>query len=205
MEEALNDCGTGAPGFEEGGVRLIIAGSRPSARTAVFGLSELDSMVSQSGFEPSVVICGCATGADMLGFQWARENGIKVEFFPAWGGQLKWALASHLPGEKIHPLPKAKHWRGAGFLRNADMAAHSDALLVVWDGESHGTVNMIEIAKAAGLPHAFVDLSKDLILRGNYATARHPHSCGYCDRHNVPGAGQCIDGTPHSFEYEGCT
>ena len=41
--------------------------------------------------------------------------------------------------------------RGAGYVRNVQMAFYADALIAFWDGESRGTKHMIDIAKEKGL------------------------------------------------------
>ena len=42
--------------------------------------------------------------------------------------------------------------KAAGPIRNAQMAAHADALVAFWDGRSHGTRDMIERAEMRNLP-----------------------------------------------------
>lgn len=75
------------------------------------------------------VLCGCAKGADTLGERWALERGIKVtRFKPDW----------------------EKFGKGAGFLRNQEMADEANAVVAFWDGESRGTKHMIEYSKKIG-------------------------------------------------------
>lgn len=69
------------------------------------------------------IVSGCAKGADYLGEQYALENGIPLKYFPA-----DWDT----------------HGRAAGPIRNKQMADYADALIVVWDGSSRGTKNMID-------------------------------------------------------------
>lgn len=71
------------------------------------------------------ILSGKATGADSLGERYAHENGFQVLSFPA-----NWNL----------------YGRQAGVKRNAEMANEANALIAFWDGESHGTKHMIEIA-----------------------------------------------------------
>ena len=66
-----------------------------------------------------------------MGEQYARNHGLKVEEFPA-----HWDLFGRVAGPK----------------RNMEMAQFADAVIVFWDGKSAGTRNMIECAKAEGLP-----------------------------------------------------
>lgn len=73
------------------------------------------------------IVSGTAEGADQLGEWYAKENNMPVKRFPA-----NWAEF----GDK------------AGAKRNKEMAQYADACICFWDGSSHGTRNMIDIAKA---------------------------------------------------------
>ena len=77
-----------------------------------------------------IIVSGHAKGADTLGEQYAKENGYKVEVYPA-----KWKEL----GIK------------AGFIRNEQMADISNAAIGFWDGESHGTKHMIDYCTKKGL------------------------------------------------------
>ena len=72
------------------------------------------------------VVSGRAMGADMLGEIYADENNHSIKHFPA-----EWD----------------KHGKGAGFIRNGEMAKYANLLIAFWDGESKGTKHMIETAK----------------------------------------------------------
>lgn len=106
-------------------MRTIIAGSRTVTDFAV-----VEWAVWASGFEPSVVLSGCARGVDSLGEEWARRKGVPVERYPA-----DW--------EKLS--------RAAGVLRNQQMAEKADALIAIWDRKSKGTEDMIRRALSRGL------------------------------------------------------
>lgn len=72
------------------------------------------------------IVSGGATGADSLGAQWGRNNGIKVtEFLPDWD---KWG-------------------KRAGFIRNEQIIQAADKVLCFWDGQSKGSGNSLAIAK----------------------------------------------------------
>ena len=77
------------------------------------------------------IIGGEATGADAVGKAWANKRGI-----PYVGKPANWKL----------------HGRGAGLIRNGEMASEGDALLALWDGKSPGTRNMIKRMKDLGKP-----------------------------------------------------
>jgi len=75
------------------------------------------------------IVSGTANGADKLGEKYAEERGYPVKKFPA-----DWNL----------------HKKAAGYLRNAEMAEYSDALIAFWNG-SKGTGHMIDLANKHGL------------------------------------------------------
>ena len=77
---------------------------------------------------------GGAKGVDAMGEQWARENKIPIKRFdPDWD----------------------KYGAGAGPERNRLMAEYAEALIVLWDGRSRGTANMIANALYERLKIAF--------------------------------------------------
>lgn len=106
-------------------MRTIIAGSR-----LIHSPGVVAEAVTRSGIRPSVVLSGCASGADRAGEVWAAAHGVPVERFPA-----QWSRLG----------------RAAGIRRNLCMVAEAEALIAVWDGQSHGTRHVIEAARAAGL------------------------------------------------------
>lgn len=106
-------------------MKTIIAGGRDIDDFAL-----VKEAVAESGFEITEVVSGKAPGVDSLGEQWARENDIPVKEFPA-----DWDT----------------HGKQAGPMRNRQMAQYADALVAIWDGQSRGTSNMIQNARAYGL------------------------------------------------------
>ena len=108
------------------GLRVIIAGSRDMEDGSL-----LVSCIAQSGLDiREVVSGGCFRGVDLLGERWAKARKIPIAPFPA-----DWL----------------KHGRAAGPIRNSEMARYADALIALWDGESTGTKDMIDKAKAKKL------------------------------------------------------
>lgn len=71
---------------------------------------------------PVVIVSGGARGADALGARFAQEHDLALE---------------------VHPADWAIYGRGAGCVRNKEMARVADELLVFWDGRSRGTAHMI--------------------------------------------------------------
>lgn len=108
-------------------MKVIIAGSR-HFHSYSFIKERLDAYFSKR--KPSEIVCGCCEGVDMAGKQYAIENGIPIKYFPA-----NWY----------------KHGKAAGPIRNKEMAEYADCLVLFWDGISHGSRNMLYIAKKTGL------------------------------------------------------
>jgi len=76
--------------------------------------------------DTTLVISGGAKGVDTLAENWARENGIEVQIFPA-----DWA----------------RYGRGAGRVRNHDIIQSCDQCIAFWDGNSKGTKHSIDLCK----------------------------------------------------------
>ncbi len=102
-------------------MKTIIAGSR-----TITDFKVVYEAIKGSGFKITEVVCGECRGPDMLGAEWAKLNKIPVKYFPADWKKL---------GIKAGPR------------RNTDMAKYSDALILVWDGKSPGSKNMLKEAK----------------------------------------------------------
>lgn len=80
---------------------------------------------------PIKVVSGMDKGAATLGIRYADEHEFATILFPA-----NW---------KEHPSI-------AGFLRNEDMLMVATHLIAFWDGKSHDTQHIIEIAHTKGIP-----------------------------------------------------
>jgi hypothetical protein len=106
-------------------MRVVIAGGRE------FNDYELlREICDEHIFPDSEIVSGGARGTDTLGERYATETGRGLKIFPA-----DWS----------------KHGKGAGHIRNKQMAEYSDMLIAFWDGESKGTKNMIETSTKLGL------------------------------------------------------
>ena len=106
--------------------RVLIAGSRDFnnynlVKEVIDGLPK--------DIKISTIISGTARGADSLGEQYANENNISLERYPA-----NWDL----------------HGKPAGYIRNKQMAEVANVLVAFWNG-SNGTKNMIDLAKAKNI------------------------------------------------------
>ena len=105
--------------------RVIIAGSRH-----INSYDEVYKALAENNIKPTVILSGGAKGVDTIGENYATNNGIDIEKYPAdWG----------------------KHGRSAGPIRNAQMVANADIAVFVWDGKSRGTKDCISKARMAGL------------------------------------------------------
>ena len=112
--------------------RIIIAGSRTFNNYRLLR-SKLDEIIAGISDEIEIV-SGNARGADRLGERYASEHNISVALFPA-----DWSV----------------YGKPAGIIRNQIMVNHvskGKALVVVfWDGESRGALDMIRRARSAGI------------------------------------------------------
>ena len=115
--------------------RVIIAGTRTFNDYKL--LCDTMDHLLQNIDDEIIIIEGGARGADRLGKHYAQERGYRVRSFPA-----NWEL----------------YGKKAGMVRNRRMAiaaseggAEHGGLVAFWDGQSPGTKNMIEEAKARGL------------------------------------------------------
>lgn len=109
-------------------MKTIIAGSRSIADYAL-----VKKAVKNSKFNISTVLSGGASGVDELAIWFAKDNCIPLQMHYA-----DWK-------------PNGVLDRSAGHKRNYEMALNADALIAIWDGESPGTQDMINIAYAEGL------------------------------------------------------
>lgn len=111
--------------------RVIIAGSRGFSDFAAL-CSYCDKVLSRKAQEGQIVVLsGHCRGVDLMGEAYAKSKGYTVE---------------------VHPADWQRYGLAAGPKRNKEMAAAAHALIAIWDGKSRGTKNMIDEARAAGLP-----------------------------------------------------
>lgn len=105
-------------------MKTIIAGSRNIKDADI-----VEQAIKKSGFTITEVVSGGARGVDRMGENWAKSQNIKIkQFKPDWS-----------------------KGRGAGFIANKEMAKYAQAAIVIWDGESKGTKDIINNAKKEGL------------------------------------------------------
>ena len=110
-------------------MKLAIVGSRTFNDYALLANTVFSSLCPLDYIEE--IISGGAKGADMLGENFAENNGIPFTAYkPDWN----------------------KYGKSAGFIRNQTIVDNCDMVLAFWEGESRGTADTIEKAKKAKKP-----------------------------------------------------
>lgn len=103
-------------------MKLIIAGSRTLTVHDEFINEVLHIAYKKFKAYPTEIVSGKADGIDSSG-----------ESFALW---------AHLP---VKDFPYIKELgKGGGHARNKQMAEYADCLLLIWDGKSGGSKNMLE-------------------------------------------------------------
>ena len=112
-------------------MKVVIAGSRTI--TSYFVVLNAISCCPWSN-QITEVVSGRAVGVDRLGENWAWER--KIPFTPFEITRQDWDRLGHY----------------AGVARNKKMARYADRAIVIWDGASKGSENMIEEMEALNKP-----------------------------------------------------
>lgn len=124
-------------------MKVVVAGSR-----SISDYGYVASVINKSGFKITELVSGTAFGVDRLGEQWAVQNGVPITYMPP-----DWTL----------------HGKAAGPIRNKQMAEYADAAVIVWDGQSTGTKNMLENMQKLNKPY-YIDVkvktTGDVIIKG---------------------------------------
>lgn len=112
-------------------MKCIIAGGRN-----ITNYYEVVKAIVDSGWKDDIteVVCGMAKGADLLGKEWADTFGVPVKPFPVTDEDYR--IFGRYQAPKV---------------RNGRMANYADALILIWDGKSGGSADMLSKAKERGL------------------------------------------------------
>ncbi|MBB1137957.1 SLOG family protein [Myroides sp. WP-1] len=107
-------------------MKLAIIGSR-SFEDYEFAVTQLHELIQKEKWVLTHIVSGGAKGADQVGERFALEHKLELLLFkPDW----------------------KCFGKRAGFMRNSDIIAHADAVVAFWDGQSKGTKDSIDKAKA---------------------------------------------------------
>lgn len=139
-------------------MKLIIAGSRSITSYSIL-LSAIVESGIWSNYKRSIeVVSGTARGADRLGEQFAEKNALKLFKKPAeWD---KWRVA----GANVQVRNGKKYNALAGHWRNEEMAEMADQALILWDGTSTGSLDMMNRMLAHGKPVYLYPMKMDVDL-----------------------------------------
>ena len=123
-------------------MKVIVAGSR-----TIHDYALVVNAIHASGYEIDELVSGGARGVDSMGETWAYAHNVPIKQFPA-----EWD----------------KYGKSAGFRRNEVMAKYADALILVWDGQSHGSAHMLKTARAQCLIVFECGFSRGLVTTHPY-------------------------------------
>ena len=104
-------------------MKTIIAGSRDITDKEL--IHTAIKIFNNKGFVITELVSGTARGVDRTAEEICKGNLPIKRFVPDWDTFKK----------------------GAGFIRNVEMAEYADALIAVWDGKSPGTKHMVTSAR----------------------------------------------------------
>lgn len=113
-------------------MKVIIAGSR-----TITDYNIVKKAITDSKFTITEVVSGGAYGIDRLGERWAKENKIPIKvFLPDW----------------------TRFGKSAGYKRNVEMSNYGEALIIIIENNSKGSVHMYNIAKEKNMKIFRVDI-----------------------------------------------
>lgn len=121
-------------------MRIIVCGSREWADPERVYATLEHKRLHAAG--PIIVVHGaCPTGADAAAAYYCHHD------------MTGYRAPRNTVTEEPHPADWKAHGKAAGPRRNQEMAdAGADLCLAFWDGESRGTLDMIQRAVRAGIP-----------------------------------------------------
>lgn len=123
-------------------MHVIIAGSRSITDHNVV-IDAIEEFLD-SGRKIEEIICGMAKGVDLIGKTYAEVMGVPVKEFPVDKSE------GYLAG------PPKRNQRMADYAKSTGKGA----LLLIWDGVSSGSLDMLKRAQKAGLTIMVIDLSQ---------------------------------------------
>jgi hypothetical protein len=131
-------------------MKLIIAGSRSIKSYSTVRAAILESGLWERHKRAIEVVSGKAKGVDTLGEIFASKADLKLHEKPADWDDID------VPGAVIRYNWEGKPYNAlAGHWRNEEMAQFADEALIVWDGKSTGSLDML---------HRMIALEKPVYL-----------------------------------------
>lgn len=107
----------------------------------------LIAAIKAAGFKITEVVHGDCKGADRLGRDWGKAQGLFVKAFPA-----KWNDLSH-PDAVIKENDFGRYDTKAGMRRNKEMAEYADCFIILQpNGNTPGSQDMKRQAEALNKP-----------------------------------------------------
>lgn len=127
-------------------IKIIVAGPRDYGDEKHVH-SILNKEIPKHGNKEDItIISGMARGVDTIAYNWAKENGYKVDPHPAnWDDLTEQPSCIEINGWGEY------YNKCAGYNRNERMAKIGDILILIWDGKTSGSGNMRENAEKYGL------------------------------------------------------
>lgn len=128
-------------------MKVVIAGIRyadPETGEVFNDYDTVNRAVEKSGYSITTVISGHALGVDLLGELWALVNDVPI-------------IDKRVTPNQWNTLGKA-----AGHIRNREMAELADAAVIIWNGKSKGTKNMIAEMNRLQKPYYLYMLNSSL-------------------------------------------
>lgn len=121
---------------------LIVAGGRDFEDYEVVNEILLKVLETcNSSYYSLNIVCGMASGADLLGKRFGEFHNLNILEYPA-----NWS----------------KYGRKAGYIRNVEMSKVADSAIVFWNGISKGSKMMIDIMKTSNKPVSVFDYRGNL-------------------------------------------
>ena len=117
-------------------MRTIVAGSRKG-----INYDDVRQAMQDAPWLITTILSGKAQGADELGEQVANHFNIPVDSYPA-----DWADID-APDAVIKKNQYGFYNAIAGHQRNEKMAENGEALILIWDGKSTGSADMLKRAR----------------------------------------------------------
>jgi hypothetical protein len=128
-------------------MKVIIAGSRHMNDTPA-NRRIMERGIKQSHYDIKEIVSGTQRGADKLGERYAEHYNIPVTRFPA-----NWN----------------RYGKGAGPIRNTEMAHYADALIVFIWPQSRGSRNMLDTMMKLGKPWFAVFMERTTVREARHS------------------------------------